>query len=122
MSIASGPPFRVGPIEVRGVRRYTAEMVRDYATLRRGDPYELADLDQYVRTHTVLLEQVLSPVVGALFGTPASGPGAFWSHLEKAHLEASPAEQVADVVDLDQYVVTHTVLIEDLLSPVVGDC
>lgn len=44
----------------------------------------------------------------------------FWAHLEKAHLETSPGQQVADALSLDQYVKTHTVLVEDLLSPLVG--
>jgi hypothetical protein len=46
----------------------------------------------------------------------------FWSHFEAAHLETSPGQQVAEALDLDQYVLTHTVLVEDMLTPIVGTC
>jgi hypothetical protein len=46
----------------------------------------------------------------------------FWAHFEAAHLETSPGQQVADALDLDQYVLTHTVLVEDMLDPIVGTC
>ena len=52
VDIDSGPPFRVGPVEVTGTRRYDADLVRRYSTLRRGEPYSLAELDQYVRRLT----------------------------------------------------------------------
>ena len=52
VSIDSGPPFRIGTLEVTGTRRYDADLVRNYSTLRRGDPYELSELDQYVRRLT----------------------------------------------------------------------
>jgi len=37
-----------------------------------------------------------------------------------AHLEASPGQQVADIADLDQYVKTHTVMVENMLAPLAG--
>jgi len=52
VSIDSGPPFRIGTLEVTGTRRYDVDLVRNYSTLRRGDPYELGSLDQYVRRLT----------------------------------------------------------------------
>ena len=52
VAIDSGPPFHVGPVEVEGTRRYDADMVRRYSTLRRGEPYSLAELDQFVRRLT----------------------------------------------------------------------
>ncbi len=79
------------------------------------------DLDRYVQTHTVLIEAMLTPVVDAVLGGPGK-PGAFWTHFQKAHLETSPGQQVADALDLDRYVQTHTVLIEDILDPIVGTC
>ena len=38
VEIASGPPFRVGRIEVVGLKRYDANLVLNYSTLRPGDP------------------------------------------------------------------------------------
>jgi translocation and assembly module TamA len=52
VDIDSGPPFHLGPIEVQGTRRYDPSLVRNYSTLRRGAPYVLSDLDQYVRRLT----------------------------------------------------------------------
>ena len=74
-----------------------------------------------MKTHTVLVEAMLTPIVEAVVGS-AAGPGAFWTHFQAAHLETSPGQQAADALDLDQYVKTHTVLVEDMLSPIVGTC
>jgi len=52
VDIASGPPFRIGTIEVTGVRRYNADMVRNFSTQARGDLYSGAELDQFVRRLT----------------------------------------------------------------------
>jgi translocation and assembly module TamA len=49
VEIASGPPFRIGDIEVTGLRRYSADLVRNFSTQRRGDLYSGAALDQFVR-------------------------------------------------------------------------
>ena len=78
------------------------------------------DVDQYVKTHTVLLDAMLSPVIQAIFGS-RDDPGPFWTHLRKAHLETGPGQQVVDALALDQYVQTHTVLVEDILAPIVGE-
>ena len=49
VEIASGPPFRIGRIDVSGLKRYDANLVRNYSTLRPGDPYSGAALDQFMR-------------------------------------------------------------------------
>lgn len=49
VAIASGPPFRIGDIEVTGLRRYSADLVRNYSTQKRGDLHSGAALDQFVR-------------------------------------------------------------------------
>ena len=42
----------------------------------------------------------------------------FLQHVYAAHLEASPGQQVADLIgDLDQYVKTHTVMVENMVAP-----
>lgn len=76
---------------------------------------EALALDQYVLTHTVLIENMLAPLMGS------GGPlGAFWTHFEAAHLETSPGQQAAEALSLDQYVLTHTVLVEQMLAPLFG--
>ena len=49
VEIASGPPFRIGDIEVTGLRRYSADLVRNFSTQKRGDLHSGAALDQFVR-------------------------------------------------------------------------
>lgn len=78
---------------------------------------QILSLDQYVKTHTVLVEAVLQPVVDTVLATLEALPP-FWTHVQKGHLEASPAQQVHDITATDQYVKTHTVLVESMLDPV----
>ena len=49
VEIESGPPFRIGEVAVRGTQRYKPELVRNFSTLKRGEPYSQAALDDYVR-------------------------------------------------------------------------
>ncbi|GAA5160689.1 MULTISPECIES: hypothetical protein [Amycolatopsis] len=76
------------------------------------------NLDQYVKTHTVWLENVLSPVMnGSADKTVTDTLAPIWAHVQSAHLETSPAQQVSDALNLDQYVKTHTVWLEQVLTP-----
>ena len=49
VELASGPPFRIGTIDVSGLKRYDAELVRNFSTQVRGDLYSGAELDQFLR-------------------------------------------------------------------------
>ena len=49
IELDSGPAFGFGDIEVTGLARYTAEMVRNYSPIRRGEPHSAAALEQFVR-------------------------------------------------------------------------
>ena len=77
---------------------------------------EALSVDQYVKTHTVLVENMITPL-------GAGGDDALGICLQRvyaAHLEASPGQQVADLLAVDQYVKTHTVLVENMLAPLAG--
>jgi hypothetical protein len=50
----------------------------------------------------------------------AAAADAFMQHFYAAHLETSPGQQVSDATDIDQYVKTHTVLVEHMLAPLAG--
>lgn len=41
-------------------------------------------------------------------------------HIDTAHLGESPGQQVQDLLNLDQYVLSHTTLIANLLAPAEG--
>jgi hypothetical protein len=74
---------------------------------------DLLNLDQYVKTHTVLVENMIIPILGS----DKSTLDAFLTHFKAGHLQLSPLEQVADLLSTDQYVKTHTVLIENMIIP-----
>ena len=74
------------------------------------------DVDQYVKTHTVLIENMIKPLLGG----SQSAVDSFMAHFNSAHLETSLGQQVADALNADQYVKTHTVLIENMLAPLLG--
>lgn len=78
---------------------------------------DLLDLDRYATTHTTLLAGLLQPLLGGA----SSDLDVLLQHIDAGHLEESPAQQVQDLLTTDQYVRTHTVLIENLLKPLVGD-
>ena len=73
-------------------------------------------VDQYVKTHTVLIANMLEPLLGGA----QSAVDVFLQHVYAAHLETSPTQQVADALALDQYVKTHTVMIENMVKPLLG--
>ena len=77
---------------------------------------EALSVDQYVKTHTVLVENMIKPLVAG----SDDALGLFLQHVYAAHLEASPGQQVTDLLAVDQYVKTHTVLIENMLAPLAG--
>ncbi|MFO1322992.1 MAG: BamA/TamA family outer membrane protein [Burkholderiales bacterium] len=49
VEIASGPPFRIGTIDVQGLRRYEPGLVERFANVHPGDLYSEERLDDYVR-------------------------------------------------------------------------
>jgi nucleoid-associated protein YgaU len=77
---------------------------------------DAADVDAYTQAHTVLIGNMLMPLVGGAEGTL----DAFLQHVYAAHLGESPTEQVADAANVDQYVKTHTVMAENMITPLVG--
>ena len=77
---------------------------------------DILNLDQYVKTHLVLVENMLKPLLGGAQSTL----DVFLQHVYSAHLETSVGQQVTDALDVDQYVKTHTVWVENLIKPLVG--
>jgi translocation and assembly module TamA len=49
VTIDSGPVFHVGDLDIEGLSRYPADLVRHYRSQKRGDRYSVAALDQFVR-------------------------------------------------------------------------
>jgi amicyanin len=79
---------------------------------------DILAVDQYVLTHTVWLEQVLKPVYdGTADQVIKDTLAPVMAHIQAAHLERSPLQQVTDILAVDQYVLTHTVWLEQVLAP-----
>ena len=78
----------------------------------------LLNLDQYVKTHTVLAGSMVGPALDTAMALQG-GLDPFVAHVNKAHLEESPGQQAADLLDVDQYVKTHTVLVGSMTAPAI---
>ncbi|WP_410611506.1 plastocyanin/azurin family copper-binding protein [Amycolatopsis sp. lyj-109] len=82
---------------------------------------DILNLDQYIKTHTVWLETVLAPAFdgsGSQVVTDTLAP--IIAHIKSAHLETSLGQQVTDLLNLDQYIKTHTVWLENVLTPLLN--
>jgi translocation and assembly module TamA len=49
VAIDSGPPFRIGQIDIQGLKKYSPELVRNFANVHAGDLYSQQPLDDYIR-------------------------------------------------------------------------
>jgi translocation and assembly module TamA len=52
IELASGPAFRFGDLDIRGLSLYPPSMVRNFNTLRPGDPYSTDALEAFTRRLT----------------------------------------------------------------------
>lgn len=90
-------------------------------TSPEGQVKDILDADQYTLTHTVLVENMLAQSTTDAGSLPAAASAlidVFMKHLNAGHLETSPEGQVKDIGDTDQYVLTHTVLVENMMAPI----
>jgi translocation and assembly module TamA len=49
VELVSGPPFRFGALTISGLQKYDPSLVRNYSTIRPGDPYSEDALTVYLR-------------------------------------------------------------------------
>jgi plastocyanin len=99
------------------------------AHLERSPGQQVQDalaLDSYIKTHTVWIESILTPLTSGGGAVADDTLGVLLDHINKAHLEESLGQQVTDLLNLDSYVKMHTVWAEHLLAPtesyVTGSC
>ncbi|MFD1050619.1 plastocyanin/azurin family copper-binding protein, partial [Kibdelosporangium lantanae] len=82
---------------------------------------EILNTDQYVKTHTVLLDQMLLPVFnGSADQAVKDALAPLIAHIRAAHLETSLFTQLTELLNVDQYVKTHTVMLEQVLTPLLN--
>ncbi|MFF4276765.1 plastocyanin/azurin family copper-binding protein [Streptomyces sp. NPDC001536] len=99
------------------------------AHLERSPGQQVQDalaLDAYIKTHTVWIESILTPVTTGGGAVADDTLSVLLAHINSAHLEESLGQQVTDLLNLDSYVKMHTVWAEHLLAPtesfVTGSC
>jgi plastocyanin len=91
----------------------------DAAHFQRSPMQQLGDIlstDQYVKTHTVLAQNMVQPLLDAVPGILDGATQSFFQHLEVAHFQRSPMQQLGDILSTDQYVKTHTVLAQNMVQ------
>lgn len=129
MSAGPGTGAAMGTVPTHTVSRCTglaaaqqSLLVHVYGGhLGESPSQQLADIlntDQYAQTHTALLGSVLAPVVSGL----TAAENTLLQHIYSGHLDESPSQQLADIVNVDQYAATHTALIATLLQLIHGHC
>ncbi|MFC0110397.1 cupredoxin domain-containing protein [Kibdelosporangium aridum] len=82
---------------------------------------EILNTDQYVKTHTVMLDQMLVPIVDGTTSkavTDALNP--LITHIRAAHLQTSLFTQLTELLNADQYIKTHTVMLDQVLTPLLS--
>ncbi len=79
---------------------------------------DLLNLNQYVLTHTQLIANMLNPLTNGGLVTVLTGVlTPLVQHIDSAHLGESPGQQAQDLLNVNQYVLTHTQLIANMLAP-----
>jgi plastocyanin len=79
--------------------------------------HDILDIDSYVGNHMALVETMLEPVTdGGLSGALSTALQALFTHINAGHLGESPAQQVQDITDFNQYIATHLSLIQKMAS------
>jgi plastocyanin len=82
---------------------------------------EILNTDQYIKTHTVMLDQMLVPIVDGTTSkavTDALSP--LITHIRAAHLQTSVFTQLTELLNADQYIKTHTVMLDQVLAPLLS--
>ena len=81
---------------------------------------DLLNVNQYVLTHTTLVENMLIPAWNSANQITTGLLVPLLQHIDTTHLGESPGQQVSDLLNLDQYVLTHTKLVENMIIPTEG--
>ncbi|NUR62384.1 MAG: cupredoxin family copper-binding protein [Catenulispora sp.] len=81
---------------------------------------DLTNLNQYVLSHTTLVANLLTPLLNGATGAADGALIPLLQHVNATHLGESPGQQVQDLMNLDQYVLTHTTLVANMLTPAEG--
>jgi plastocyanin len=116
---ATGPAATAESDPVAGViHPFQQHLVAAHLTrTAEGQVEDLLAVDSYVRSHSALLRMMLDGFVGK--SSPAAtsaGTGPFMQHMDAAHWNRSPGEQVSDISRLDRWTANHVALVQRMLG------
>lgn len=117
----AGPTTGSGPCTGISAAERTLLQHLEAGHLDEGPAQQLADIlnpNQYAQTHTALLGSMVSSLLGGV----TDAQNTLLQHIYAGHLGESPAQQLADLLDTNQYAQTHTALAESLARSILGSC
>lgn len=91
------------------------------AHLSESPSQQLADIlnaDRYAKSHTVLVSSLLDSLIGGV----TAAEDTLLQHIYAGHLGESPSQQLADILNADRSVETHTALTSSMLQSIIGAC
>jgi hypothetical protein len=78
---------------------------------------DILNLDTYIGNHLVLVERILAPLTGGGLTSALSNLlSTFLTHVNTAHLDEPPAQQVSDILNVNTYIGNHLALVQHMLS------
>lgn len=78
---------------------------------------DILNLDSYIGNHLVLVQRILSPLTdGGLTNALSGLLSTFLTHVNTAHLDEPPAQQVSDILNVNTYVGNHLALVQHMVS------
>ena len=82
-----------------------------------GQLEDALDLDQYVQTHTAWVASILNPLADGAGGVVDDTLSVLMAHVNGAHLQTPLSQQIAEALNVDDYVQLHTIWAQNLLQP-----
>jgi plastocyanin len=78
---------------------------------------DILNIDSYIGNHLALVQRMFSPLTnGGLTGATSTALQAFFAHVNAGHLGESPQQQIADILNVNQYIATHLALVQKMAS------
>ena len=78
---------------------------------------DILNLDSYIGNHLVLVQRILAPLTsGGLTSALSNLLSTFLTHVNTAHLDEPPTQQVSDILNVNTYIGNHLALVQHMLS------
>ena len=78
---------------------------------------DILNVDQYVGNHLALVQRMFEPLTGGgLTSALSSLLSTLLTHVNTAHLDEAPAQQVNDILNVNSYIGNHLALVQHMLA------